>query len=304
MPVKLITESALDLSESDELLTADGELTLEAQAVSDFLTHADFTAVFERESLAKHISTLVGGKVVFGESVTNKDVVESALTELSEGIEESDIVQVISIADALDAIDEGDLDSMFLHYADTLPDATLEDRSRRAAVANVFGLEEFARGAFRKVRKKPGGVALVKRMLGAMKNKGLITRSAKGSGYKGGDWDRTASYKGGAKKSNLQKVARFKKANAAKMKKVARQAKKAKKNKMEAVDDQDTGTLVFGLNAPVDGFAFEVACVAETVSAGAARVVEAKPETMSSGGELMEGARLAAGMVSLHKPKR
>lgn len=291
MPVKLIHEST-DVSDVN-LLTTEGELTLEAQIVADFLAHADFSAVFDHPAAAPHISTRgEDGTITVGEQA-DADLANAALGDLAEDAEDGDEVQVMDAETALGMVDEDDLCVMLAHYVETLPESTLEDKARLAAAANLFGLDEFARGSFRKIRRRPGGGALVARMLGAMMSKGVISRAkGKGKGYKSGDYTRTANYKTGPKKANLQKVARYKKANQAKIKKSARMAKRAKKVK------EGFEPAIFGLHAPVDGQVFEVS-VREGVQGLAPRQESAKPAAAN----LSEGANLAGRIIGLGAKK-
>ena len=297
MPVKLIHEAADVAAETFDLLTQTGELTLEAETVSDFLTQADFSAVFDHPAVKECISTIEAGKIAFG-AKADQAAHRAALSELAESEEET--IQVISVEDALKVIDENDLEQMFLHYVETLPENTLEDRARRAAIANFYGLDEYAKGSFRKIHKKSGGPALVNRMLGAMMQKGQIQRTGKGAGYMGGDYERTAAYKAPVKKAKKAAIAKFKKANVAKLKKQAMKTRAAKKKKtvaasmgmesmVEAFDVTDLP--VFGFGVPVDGAAFEVATV------GNARVGEStEGASPARAAVLSEGARLVAGM--------
>lgn len=301
MPVKLIHEAA-DVADDFDVLTQTGELTLEAETVSDFLTHADFSAVFNHPAVKECISTIAGGKIAFG-AKADQAAHREALSDLAEG-EDDAVVQVISVEDALKVIDESDLEQMFLHYVESLPENTLEDRARRAAIANYYGIDEkkggFKKGGFRTVHGKPGGPALVNRMLGAMLNKGLIKRADEpGTGYKKGDYEKTKNYKTGATKAAKAKVAKFKKANAAKLKRQAAKAKAAKKRKLAAsmgmesmAEGFEVADLpVFGFGLPVDGAMFEVGTVGN-VSVGES--TEGSSPARAS--VLSEGARLVAGM--------
>ncbi len=294
MPVKLIHES-VDPQDVD-MLTAEGELTLEAQIVADFLAHADFSAVFDHPNAAPHIATRAAdGNVTVGEQA-DAELARSVLSELAEDADADDEVQVMDAEVALGMVDEDDLTSMLAHFVETLPESTLEDKARLAAAANLFGLDEFARGSFRKIRRRPGGGALVARMLGAMMQKGLISRSKKaGGGYKSGDYTRTANYKTGPKKGNLQKVARYKKANQAKIKKSARMAKRAKKVK------EGYEPAIFGLNAPVDGQAFEVS-VREGLPSLAPATKADEGKLQAAG--LSEGANLAGKIAGLAESRK
>lgn len=296
MPVKLIHEAA-DGADDFDLLTQTGELTLEAETVSDFLTHADFSAVFNHPAVKECISTIEGGKIAFG-AKADQAAHREALSDLAEG-EDDAVVQVISVEDALKVIDESDLEQMFLHYVESLPENTLEDRARRAAIANYYGLDEYAKGSFKKIHRKPGGPALVNRMLGAMMTKGLIKRAGKGQGYQGGDYTKTGQYKTGPKKAAKAAVAKYKKANVAKLKKQAMKAKAAKKKKLAAsmgmesmAEGFEVADLpVFGFGLPVDGAMFEVGTVGN-VSVGES--TEGSSPARAS--VLSEGARLVAGM--------
>lgn len=75
MPVKLIQEAEeAEVAEkktddvTDPLVTESGDLTLEARAASDFLTHADFGSVFAHPQAAEHIVTVGPADAVMSEA--------------------------------------------------------------------------------------------------------------------------------------------------------------------------------------------------------------------------------------------
>ena len=73
MPVKLINEAeepeVVETNDTtDPLVTESGDLTLEARAASDFLTHADFRSVFEHPEAAQHVVTVGPAEAVAAEA--------------------------------------------------------------------------------------------------------------------------------------------------------------------------------------------------------------------------------------------
>lgn len=301
MPVKLISESQVDETDVD-LLTQDGELTLEAQAINGFLTHADFSAVFDNPAAAPHIVEFdASGKHVSGD--------KALATRVLEGVDELDDVldgdgaQFILGEEAAKLVDPQDLVAMFEHYVDTLPDTTLEDKARLSAIGNLFGItEKFARGSFRKMAGKgKAGHANVARMMLAMLNKGTIKRAkTSDGGYMGGGYEKGAAYKKSAmvKASAKQKIAKYKKANVGKQKKAAMAARKKMK---------ESALPVFGFAVPVDESFFEVATIEvvatvesrTSVKPGLLVVESARPGAKLAAGALSEGASLAAKMGKL-----
>lgn len=64
MPTKLITEDrddevVLEMDVTDLLFTEDGSPTFQAEAISDFLTHVDFSELFESPALHDHVVTIL-----------------------------------------------------------------------------------------------------------------------------------------------------------------------------------------------------------------------------------------------------
>lgn len=306
MPVTLITESHVDASDVD-LLTQDGELTLEAQAINGFLTHADFSAVFSNPAAAPHVVEFdASGKLVKGDKALAQRVLEGIdnLDDLLDG----DPAQFMLGEHAAALVDQNDLVAMFEHYVDTLPDGTLEEKAMLAAVGNLFGItEKFARGSFRKMASKgKPGHAKVARMMLAMLNKGAIKRTKdSGGGYMGGGYDKGAAYKKASmvKASAKQKIAKYKKANVAKQKRAAMAAR----TKMK-----ETALPVFGFGVPVEESFFEVATVEvaapKTESTGPKDgliVAEGqnRPGPKLAAGAISEGARLASKMSGIAAPR-
>jgi len=227
------------------LFDESGELTLAGQVVADFLEHADFSPVFEHPAAWPYVITLVD--------------------EGDESIEED----VLPGAVALKLIDEGDLAEMFFHYLDLLgenatqEDASLEDKAKLAVFENALlrPLEEkFRRGAFRQLRKQPGGGELVNKMLGAMMAKGEIKRAGKsGSGYKGGDYARGARYGQGPTKSVKQKGKMIRRRKAAKIKQSMQRTRRARSRaRALAASVGMEESFVFGYAEPYGGALFQV----------------------------------------------
>jgi len=291
MPVKLITESPVDTQDVD-LLTPDGELTLEAQAITDFLTHADFADVFENPGAAPHIVEFdASGKLINGDKATAALVVEG-VGQL-EDVLDGEGAQFMLGEHAVALVDPDDLVAMFEHYVDTMPDETLEEKARLSAIASLFGItEKFARGQFRKIAAKgKAGHANVARMMLAMLNKGAIKRAKDPQGgYRGGGYEKGPAYKKAkmVKAAAKAKIARYKKANIGKQKKAALAARRKLK--------QEGALSVFGFGVPIDGSVFEVATIEAAVKGDLLVAEGARPGAKLAAGALSEGARLAAKM--------
>lgn len=303
MPVTLITESQVD--EQVDLLTQDGELTLEAQAISGFLTHADFSDVFDNPAAAPHVVEFdASGKLVKGD----KDVASRVL----EGVDLDDVLnggggEFMLGEAAVALVDQDDLVAMFEHYVDTLPDNTLEEKAMLAAVGNLFGItEKFARGSFRKMAGKGKvGHAKVARMMLAMLNKGAIKRTKDSEGgYMGGGYDKGKAYKKASmvKAADKQKIAKYKKANVGKQKKAAMAAR---------ANMKESALPVFGFAVPVADSFFGVATVQGTSvkqesKAGPGMIVaeSTRPGPKLAAGAISESARLAGAIARLNESKK
>lgn len=302
MPVTLITESQVD--EQVDLLTQDGELTLEAQAISGFLTHADFSDVFDNPSAAPHVVEFdASGKLVKGDKAVADRVLEGVDLE---DVLNGDGGEFMLGEAAIALVDQDDLVAMFEHYVDTLPDGTLEEKAMLAAVGNLFGItEKFARGSFRKMAGKGKvGHAKVARMMLAMLNKGAIKRTKGGGGYMGGGYDKGKAYKKASmvKAADKQKIAKYKKANVGKQKKAAMAARAKMK---------ESALPVFGFAVPVDESFFSVATVQGTPvkqesKAGPGMIVaeSTRPGPKLAVGAISESARLAGAMARLNESKK
>lgn len=294
MPIKLITESA-DVQDVD-LLTTDGELTLEAEVVSDFLTHADFEKVFEADAARDLIVAFdESGKLQRGRS----DLAEQV--KLSEGFDENlqdgyDEFMLGEHAAAL--VDVDDLIEMFAHYADQLPDVTLEDKTRLAAVGAMLGLtEKYARGAFKKMARTKVGHAKVARMMLGMLNKGSIKRVGSGKGYQGGGYDKGAAYKKAkmVKASAKAKIAKYKKANVSKMKKAARAAR---------VKVKEDTLASFGFGVPVAENHFEVGVRDGAAAPKVAESTERPASVVAESRVPLSGPALVAKMRNLSESRK
>lgn len=332
MPVTLIHEGAHNEVGAPALLTKDDDLTLEAQAISDFLTHADFGRVFEHSKAEKHIVEVdAKGKFTGKDAKLVSTMQEAVVFDELNDLEEGETMEFMLGESAAELIDIDDLSAMFEHYVDTLPDTTLEDKARLAAIANLYGItEKFSRGGFRKIaRMGKAGHARVARMMLAMLNKGTIKRT-KGSegGYRGGGYEKGPAYKSSkrVRASAKQKIAKYKRGNLQKQKAAARKARVKMK---EGVDPQDLS--LFGFAVPVEEAFFEVATVADeaplestekgvreglvavtglrTAKSGPALAAAAgqgggtKSSTNTSQTTLSEGASLASKMGALSKLK-
>ena len=114
MPSTLITESERRENPDGEIVLRDddGNLTMEADTVADFILGADYSALAACDLLTPFIEEME----IDGEKV-----------------------KVVPADVAFDVIDEDDLYEMFLNHLDALPDGTLEEKARIAVWANFFG---------------------------------------------------------------------------------------------------------------------------------------------------------------------
>jgi hypothetical protein len=245
MPV-IISQQAhesADHADVDAVLFRDDKLTLEGQVVRAFVESLDHSDVVEALAEAADKSE---AKLVEGE---DGEIVESEDGEEHE-------VETLDGALVAEAIDEDDLFGMFEHYVLNLPEATIEEKTRKAAGLSLLGeeaLEEYAKGEFRKmVKKGPAGKALVNRMLGAMIAKQVIKRAKaknpgtprkgasgftnqggqKGAGYKGGDYEKNPPGYGSGTAKGTKVWQTFKKGGAGKASAIKQEIKtKAAKKK-------------------------------------------------------------------------
>ncbi len=162
-----------------------------------------------------------------------------------------------------EALDYDDLFGMFEHYVNDLPEDSISEKTFKAAGMALLGeeaLTEFAKGAFRKIHKKgPAGKALVNRMLGAMIAKQVIKRAKakgpgkprsgasgftgqggqKGTGYKGGDYDKNGGGYGAGTGKGIRVWSTYKKggnakATGAKLERKTKAAKSPQKTEYKA----------------------------------------------------------------------
>lgn len=247
MPVVLTKTSPLTESsdrETPSLFDESGEPTLLGHIVADFLEHADFSECFEHPAAQPFIITVVAED------------------------DESLYEDVMPGSVALKLVDEDDIADMFLHYVEKLAEhaatsESLEDRTRLAVLESALLKpldEKYQRGAFRKLRKQPGGAELVNKMLGAMLAKGEIKRAKKsGKGYKGGDYDKGPRYKSGATKAVKTKGKLIRKRNAAKVKQSLQRTKRARNRaRALAASVGMEESFLFGFGEPYSGALFEV----------------------------------------------
>lgn len=285
----LITESTTSTPDFDDSdLLADGELTLEAEAVSDFLTHADFSGFFDHPALKPLIATVE-------ETETDEDGKESKVE-----------YEVLFGGDVAEHVDDTDLFDMFLTFVDeSLSDEGIDATMRRAAIGGMLDEKApFKKGGFKKLIKAKGaaGHALVKRMMMAMVKKGVLKRQKKDSST----YQRGPGYKSGGTSSAKKAVARFKDKNKAKLAKAAKKSRKAMKNKGKKVESEELhGVPVFGLGVPVvsDGqrYTFVIGCqdgITPKAASGDTVVAETRVVAESA----HSGARLASSMLGTRAP--
>ena len=227
------------------LFDESGELTIAGNVIADFLEHADFSELFEHPAAQPFIITLVD--------------------EADESVEE----EVLPGSVAIKLIDENDLFEMFLHYLDLLgetasqDDATLDSKTKLAVFENALLTpldEKYRRGAFRQIRKQPGGGELVNRMLGAMIRKGEVKRAKKaGSGYKGGDYEKGPRYRTGATKAVKAKGKLVRRRTSAKIKQSQMRTRRARtRARALAASVGMEESFVFGFAEPFGGALFHI----------------------------------------------
>lgn len=202
----------------DVLFTDKGTLTLESETLASFLDTVDFDPLFEHPDVKEFIET--------GPVLVIEDEAGRLVPILDEDVADGDdkkvmVVEYIDGEIAAEFIDEEDLSHLLAHYIrNEHPTESLEDRTALQQFADILegddaeALEEkfkapFKKGDFRKGPMK--GVSAASkgagkkvygqrvRMMVAMLKKGAITRVAKGTGYKGGDYKRGPGYGGGTK---------------------------------------------------------------------------------------------------------
>lgn len=249
MPVTKFTASTAALDDEPVLVSEEtGELTLEAQVITDFLTDVDFSACWDVPGAEAHAVTAAFVEEK-GADPSPRDVLPGFVVAAT--------------------VDEDDLWGMFVDYLGLLHDRaeesdSLQDKARLAPFDDILSEGPNKKGHMRKSQK--GGPKkrnnVVRQML-AMVHKGVLVRDGEG-GYKKGK-----GYKKGGTPAGQNKVAKYKKASAGKVKKAAMKAGAAESFNVDNLNDY----AVWGLGFPVDGFLFSAA-VAEDAERELARVVE------------------------------
>ena len=219
------------------LFDEDGKLTLEGEVVRDFLDFVDWGDVMDSEGAQEHLEEEEILAIV-------EDGDDGDFWEVDEKEEGAAPITVVKLDGEIAAqlVDEDDLAAMFDYYVQNLPEATLEEKLRKAAFGH-FEIEEseltedeqtaldegpFKKGSFRKIRKA-GGKDQVTRMLLAMLNKESIKRVPKGKGYKKGDYKKhPAGYAEGTP-TGIKKWRTYVKKKKSSIEKAAKKAKKGKR---------------------------------------------------------------------------
>lgn len=254
MPTIILSESRAAEAEGFEFVNPDtGELTVEAQVLNDFLTHADLSVA----------STVEGVDEFAFEGEIEND----------EGVAEKSLL--LPGAAVAEAIDEDDLQAMFVDYLNreaervtSDPKATLESKARLAPFVELLD-EKYKKGAFAKMHRQPAGHNRAARQLTAMLYKGVIKHVKPGSGQgKNKDYSKDKGYNTGGTPAGKKRVMMFKGKNAGKIKKAAMKAKQ--KVKEDAFDAESTP--VFGIGVPVESVSY----VAGLRNDAASRLAEAK----------------------------
>lgn len=254
------------------LLDEQGNPTPEAVAIDNFLSALDVSALAQHESL--------------------NDIAETVEDE--EGEEHT----VLPLELALAAIDESDLEDMFINYLDSLPEGTLAEKAVKASLLEAYmdeaGLDEANKAAIKAAKAKSGkaakalksavgtkGMARGKltamakkkkgspeqtaalRMLLAMRKKEVIKYdSTSGHNVKDVGYPTGGTPAGIARVNKYKAAAGIKDAPAKKAKKVkaVKGGKAGKKNESEEM----VGAMIFGLGEPIHGLT-HVAAVSETL---------------------------------------
>lgn len=212
-PVHLIHESAPEATGIFDVLVhpETQDLRLEAQLIVDFLTHADFSAVWESKAA--------------------QDEIVQTTEEGEDGTKQA--VELLPGWVVAASIDEADLEACFEHYLEQLADqvfdkdnpGTLEQKAALAQFGIVAEREGHKRGWARKAQKAGAKArnSVVRQML-AMVHKGVLRRASKGKGDFGGDYKKGKGYKTGGYAVSKAKAAKYKKANIGKIKRAAKKA--------------------------------------------------------------------------------
>lgn len=221
----LTQEQVADQEAEAALADEDGNPTLEADVMANFLSEVDFTPFFEDEEIVAQMEEEIVFLKVVGDVSEDDDAdveveqieVEEAeeLAEDENAIVEAVTFEVIPGEVIAENIDYEDLMGLFeYHLREEIDADTLEGRTRSACFDDLFeqdtdGLDEdqldekpkrpFKKGDFRKFQAKSVGHRA--RMFAAMLKKGAIKRVGKGKGYKGGGY----AYSGAKTKSGTPK---------------------------------------------------------------------------------------------------
>lgn len=246
MPVILNESEAANDHEAVALINeTTGEPTQAAVLINEFLTHADFTPVLALEGL--------------------DDLTLDAQLDEDDGDDVGALPGFLAAA----LLDEGDLADSFEHFcydrfcAGIEEGASLTQVAEARAIADLFGidLEEakkqkvkppYKKGTFKRLSKMGGAMRTraVRSML-AMLNKGVIKRTKKG-GYA-----KDKGYRKGGTPAGKAKVAKYKGANAAKVKKASKKALAASTEPNFDFDDLSE-CPIFGVGEPIGGASYVV----------------------------------------------
>lgn len=238
MPTILTETRAQTEAEASDLLHPEtGELTLETQVYSDFLTHADFSGI------------------------TDVDGIDDFAFEAEVENPETGVVEKLTLLPGkvvADLVDENDLQGMFEHYIQQLADsitsnkdATLEEKARLAPFAELIEFKGHKRGDFSRMHRQPAGHNRAARQMTAMLYKGAIVHTKKGKGQgKNKDYKRGKGYSSGGTPAGKKLVARWKAKSGSKLRKAAVKAKQKVKESVTGFDVESTP--IWGLGAPVE----------------------------------------------------
>lgn len=136
-----------------EILTPEGELTLEARAISNFLVDADFSALLDHDDVLEHV-----------EIDDLEDV--PGVAEDAEGARPGLCFIPGGIATRL--VDEADVTAMLAHYLDHLPSTSLQERATLAIFQSMLGIDKITEGCFTEAIKSEAKRATLSRLLMAM----------------------------------------------------------------------------------------------------------------------------------------
>jgi hypothetical protein len=196
MPVIIESASVIEQQQEDELSLHDsaGNLTLEGRVVEAFMNELDFSGFLDDPELSEFVDGYLSIGTLNESGEIDEDEEADAEADSTVAIEVEEMDGEVAAC----FLDEDDVYAMFTHWAQSLPETTVEEKLLKETALNIAGIDEdeddeldeakkgkkkasgprhpFERGEFKKIRKGKGGKMKVNRMLGAMLAKGVIKR--------------------------------------------------------------------------------------------------------------------------------